>query len=433
MGSVARLSLCEILLIYNSAELNIECVTDIQQYDTPDSKDAGFEDLVIPEEYKRTVKALVKSHALGQLNTNSQQVDLIRGKGKGLVILLHGVPGVGKTSTAESVAAYAKKPLFLITSGDIGQTAHDVDLNLRGFFHAAHRWGCILLIDEADVFLEKRDRSGSSIERNALVSVFLRALEYYSGILFLTTNRVGTFDEAFISRIHMSLYYGDLDQDYTHRIWLMHIDRLKRPGRNIYVHEDEIRAFARDHWRDGHRWNGRQIRNAFHTALALAEYDFHEACIMCEETGDKPPSKPKLLAKHFKAVAQTSAEFDNFLTSVFGGMSHKDKARVAELRNDEWQDRGVETPAGKKFPMERAVRPKASLGGGSSTGYTREQTSPGTSLHKGAIPRNAPEDRGLTTNENEEASPRNGEVSNMSQEETFKRFMQWQEQQGTAQ
>ena len=373
---------------------------------------------------------MVKSHALSSRDTNKQQVDLIRGKGKGLVILLHGVPGVGKTSTAESVAAFARKPLLPITCGDIGQTARDVDANLRTFFHAARRWGCILLIDEADIFLEKRDRSGSSIERNALVSVFLRCLEYYSGILFLTTNRVGTFDEAFISRIHMSLYYGDLDQDHTQRIWLMHIDRLKRPGRNLYVHEDEIRAFAKEHWRDGHRWNGRQIRNAFHTALALAEYDFHEDCIMCEETGDKPPSKPKLLAKHFKAVAQTSAEFDNFLTSVYGGMSHKDKARVAELRNDDWQDRGVETPTGKIFPTERAARPKASLGGGSSTGYTREQTAPRTPMHKEAIPTNASEHRGLETNKNEEVSPRNEEVSKMSQEEKFTRFMQWQEQQG---
>ena len=413
--------------------MNIECVSDIQQYDTPDGKDAGFEDLVIPEEYKRTVKALVKSHALGSRDANKQQVDLIRGKGKGLVILLHGVPGVGKTSTAESVAALARKPLLPITCGDIGQTAQDVDTNLGKFFHAARRWGCILLIDEADVFLEKRDRSGSSIERNGLVSVFLRTLEYYSGILFLTTNRVGAFDEAFISRIHMSLYYGDLDQEYTHKIWLMHIDRLKRPGRNLYVHEDEIRAFAKEHWRDGHRWNGRQIRNAFHTALALAEYDFHEDCIMCEETGDKPPSKPKLLAKHFKSVAQTSAEFENFLTSVYGGMSHKDKARVAELRNDEWQDRGVETPTGKRFPMERAVRPKASLGGGSGMGYTREQIAPRISLHKEAIPRNSPKDRGLVTNKDEEGSPHGEEVSKMSQEETFKRFMQWQQLQGKAQ
>lgn len=335
--------------------LNIECVGEVQQHDSPDGKDPGFEDLVIPEEYKRIVKSLVKSHTLGLPNTNSQQVDLIRGKGKGLVILLHGVPGVGKTSTAESVAAFAGKPLFPITSADIGQSVEDVDGNLRGIFYLARQWGCVLLIDEADVFLEKRDRGGNSIERNALVTVFLRTLEYYTGILFLTTNRVGAFDEAFVSRIHMSLYYGNLDQENTYKIWMMHINRLKKSSRNLFIAEDELKTFATEHWRDNHRWNGRQIRNAFQTALALAEYEFHEKCLMCEETGDRKPLKPALRTQHFKVVAKTSAEFEDYLTSVLGGSSHKDKARMAEMRSDDWRDHGTETPTGKKYSTERAL------------------------------------------------------------------------------
>lgn len=48
----------------------------------------------------------------------------------------------------------------------------------------------VVLLDEADVFLEERDMK--DLKRNALVSVFLRALEYYDGILILTSNRVGT-------------------------------------------------------------------------------------------------------------------------------------------------------------------------------------------------------------------------------------------------
>jgi len=53
--------------------------------------------------------------------------------------------------------------------------------------------------------------------------VFLRVLEYYSGILFLTTNRVGTLDEAFKSRIHLSLYYPSLNRDQTLQIFEMNI------------------------------------------------------------------------------------------------------------------------------------------------------------------------------------------------------------------
>ena len=60
-------------------------------------------------------------------------------------------------------------------------------------------WGCVVLLDEADVFLEERTQT--DLQRNALVSVFLRVLEYYEGILILTSNRVGIFDEAFMSRV----------------------------------------------------------------------------------------------------------------------------------------------------------------------------------------------------------------------------------------
>lgn len=128
--------------------------------------------------------------------------------GKGLIILLHGEPGVGKTSTAECIAEYTRRPLFAVTCGDIGQTPKEVEDSLENHFQLAHKWGCVLLLDEADVFLLKRSRG--DLQRNAIVSVFLRVLEYYSGILFLTTNRIGTFDPAFRSRIHMSLFYPRL-------------------------------------------------------------------------------------------------------------------------------------------------------------------------------------------------------------------------------
>lgn len=52
---------------------------------------------------------------------------------------------------------------------------------------AAHGWGAVLLLDEADVYLERR--SINDLMRNSLVSIFLRLLEYFQGILFLTTNR----------------------------------------------------------------------------------------------------------------------------------------------------------------------------------------------------------------------------------------------------
>lgn len=371
--------------------------------------------------------ALVKSHALGSgLDgndvSNKQQVDLIRGKGKGLIILLHGVPGVGKTSTAESVAAYTRRPLFPITCGDIGQTAKDVEKNLESIFLLARKWGCVILLDEADVFLAKRAPGGDGVDRNALVSVFLRTLEYYSGILFLTTNRIGSFDEAFISRIHMSLYYPDLDEDYTYKVWMMNLGRLRRSGRVIYFNDEHIQTFARNHWRDGERWNGRQIRNAFQTAIALAEYDFYDECKKCEEHHVKPPSKPALLSEHFRAVAQTSAEFGDYLRRVYLGQSHSERAQMGELRADEWQDRGKETPSGKKYGMERAVRQNASSWNGASISKGQQAVAQIPTPEQATAPQRVESKEEVDDEEEEEYRLWNAEEERKRKEEKMQKF-----------
>jgi len=54
-----------------------------------------------------------------------------------------------------------------------------------------------MLIDEADVYIRKRS---DDIAANAVVGIFLRVLEYFDGLLFLTTNRIDDIDEAIISR-----------------------------------------------------------------------------------------------------------------------------------------------------------------------------------------------------------------------------------------
>ncbi len=96
----------------------------------------------------------------------------------------------------------------------------------------AHTWGAVLLIDEADVFLEKRELH--DIGRNALVSIFLRMLEYFQGVVFLTTNRVATFDEAFESRIHIGIRYGELDIKARKSIWKLFINKVRAlPGVDV--------------------------------------------------------------------------------------------------------------------------------------------------------------------------------------------------------
>ncbi|KAH6867876.1 hypothetical protein B0T10DRAFT_569217 [Thelonectria olida] len=167
------------------------------KYENEDSSKCvltAFESLVLPKGHREMVRSLVTQHFRDKQSALAKEERSISSVVKGRIVLLHGAPGVGKTTTAEGVAELFKKPLFQVTYGDLGTTANEVQTELEKNFSLASRWGCILLLNEAGVFLASRERK--DFKRNGLVAVFLHVPEYYSGILFLTTNRVGDFDEA---------------------------------------------------------------------------------------------------------------------------------------------------------------------------------------------------------------------------------------------
>ncbi|KAH5240557.1 hypothetical protein HBI71_216040 [Parastagonospora nodorum] len=149
------------------------------RYQNMDDRDftlSAFDRLALPDGHRDMVESLVTQHFRDRQSSSNEQTDLVKGKGKGLILLLHGAPGVGKTTTAEGVAEKFQKPLFQITCGDLGNTARDVEGELEKNFSLASRWGCILLLDEADVFLSARERK--DFERNGLVAG--KCLEVYA-------------------------------------------------------------------------------------------------------------------------------------------------------------------------------------------------------------------------------------------------------------
>ncbi|KAK0255030.1 hypothetical protein LTR91_011465 [Friedmanniomyces endolithicus] len=194
-----------------------------------DFSSRAFDSLVLP----RNQKELILGFTATQQSYRSQFDDVIEGKGRGIILLLCGPPGVGKTLTAESVAEEMKVPLYMMSAGDLGLDPRHVEAKLQGILDMCTRWNAILLLDEADVFLE--ERSLHELERNKLVSIFLRVLEYYEGIMFLTTNRVQTFDAAFQSRIHISLNYQELDTKSRKTVW-----------KNFLTQHDLAQISARD-------------------------------------------------------------------------------------------------------------------------------------------------------------------------------------------
>lgn len=142
--------------------------------------------------------------------------DFIEGKSAGNVILCKGIPGVGKTLTAEVYAELIGRPLYSIHSGALGTAAEEIEKNLRTAFQRGKRWNCVLLLDEADVFVVQR---GNNIEQNAIVAEFLRTLEYFDGLLFMTTNRPDDIDEAIISRCAAIIDYSPPAPEDAAAIW----------------------------------------------------------------------------------------------------------------------------------------------------------------------------------------------------------------------
>ncbi|CAN8101660.1 unnamed protein product [Discula destructiva] len=231
-------------------------------------KSQCFEELVLEPTTKETVQALVSQHS--KMIDGEGFDDIVKGKGQGLVCVLHGPPGVGKTLTAECVAEYVQRPLFMVSSGDLGISSEQLDQKLTSIMDMASTWRAVLLIDEADVFLEQR--ALHDIQRNSMVSVFLRVLEYYTGIMFLTTNRVATFDDAFKSRIHVPIRYTDLSAASRLQIWRSFCSKV--PG-GVRISDTEYDRLAEDDL------NGRQIKNVIKAAESLAlfhgvELDFKQ-------------------------------------------------------------------------------------------------------------------------------------------------------------
>jgi hypothetical protein len=110
-------------------------------------------------------------------------------------------------------------------------------------------------------------------------------LEYFSGVLFLTTNRINSFDLAFQSRIHLALKYHGLNADSRETLWKLFLKRTSNFDESEWPAEvmQELAAA---------KINGRQIKNTVRTAhtLALAEKD-------------------KFSIEHIRDVLETVSEF----------------------------------------------------------------------------------------------------------------------------
>lgn len=209
------------------------------------------EKLVLPNDTTDLVEMLVAKRGVFR--------DIVAGKSGGSIILCAGPAGVGKTLTAEVYSESMERPLYSVQCSQLGTSPEKLESELFKIFGRAERWNAILLLDEADVYVMAR---GSDLKQNAIVGVFLRVLEYYAGVLFLTTNRSDKVDDAIASRCVARIDYELPTVDQQRRIW-----KVLSSTSGIAVADDVIEEVLRRH----PALSGRDIKNLIKLAGMVSE------------------------------------------------------------------------------------------------------------------------------------------------------------------
>ncbi|KAI9158904.1 Arylsulfatase [Paramyrothecium foliicola] len=273
----------------------------------------AYSHLVYDEQQKDLVLSFVENHGVEHRNKTALE-DVILGKGQGLIILLSGPPGTGKTLTAEAVADRTKRPLFYLQAEDLGISASILGTKIKRVFEMATDWNAVILLDEADVFMA--ERHPTDIHRNELVSIFLRELEYFRGIIFLTTNLYSTIDSAFRSRVSLHLRFQQLSRESRESVWRKFLERLpdqkQLSGPTSGQDSDEDGGLPSSgekpldeedlHELSLWRLNGREIKNAI---KMVQNWCFHKGYLM---TLERLESGIRVTTPHASKDGDVSAE-----------------------------------------------------------------------------------------------------------------------------
>lgn len=166
------------------------------------------QDLILPNDAQKLVETLA--------NYKGGSKDIIGNKGGGAIVMCSGIPGTGKTLTSEVYAEVMERPLYSVQCSQLGTNPDELEEALLKIFARAQRWQAILLLDEADVYVHER---GDDLHQNAIVGVFLRVLEYYNGVMFMTTNRSDSIDDAVLSRCIAKIEYKAPTPNDLKQIW----------------------------------------------------------------------------------------------------------------------------------------------------------------------------------------------------------------------
>lgn len=166
-----------------------------------------------------------------------------KGLSKGIAIILHGLPGTGKTETVLQLAKSTDREIVKVDiSNSKSMWFGESEKKIKRIFtdYKEYAENCkrmpILLFNEADAIISTRKVVSSSNvaqTENAIQNIILEELENFEGILIATTNLVSNIDSAFERRFLFKIEFKKPDVNVKTKIWKSKFKKLKLTECNI--------------------------------------------------------------------------------------------------------------------------------------------------------------------------------------------------------
>ncbi|KAK8128119.1 AAA family ATPase [Apiospora sp. TS-2023a] len=215
---------------------------------------------------EREKKEMLESMVLGARRTAASHIS------SSPVILFHGQPGVGKTFAAEAVAELAQMALLRITPRKIGSTVQDVQNLVTSTLALTRCWDCVLLLKQADIYLEPRNTS--DVFSNAVANEFNNLIDAYKGIIVLTSSCANSSGNALNYRATIVISFS-LDYCQQRHIWENLVYQLYRSGnestKEIDVDKFDLVEMVEQFYK--YSLNGRQMHGLIANARRLAAFE----------------------------------------------------------------------------------------------------------------------------------------------------------------
>jgi SpoVK/Ycf46/Vps4 family AAA+-type ATPase len=191
-------------------------------------------------------------------------------------LLLHGMPGTGKTAWARYIADYLNKPLVVKRGSDIfDKYLGESEKNIRQAFSEAESSGSFLLIDECDSFFQSRSNSSRHYEQR-IVNEMLTSMEMFNGVFMASTNMLDVLDSAALRRFDLKIKFNPLRPASAWKLFLLYCESFGIDAPEYLKHEFNAidTLTAGDFACIGRRDKFKKIKNAeeFISAL-IAECD----------------------------------------------------------------------------------------------------------------------------------------------------------------